>query len=340
MDKQKRIAERNKQNRITGMDKQKRIVGLDEPHRMNEPDEQDRIVGRNAVIEALRVRRPIDKVYLDIAASPKGYGKSGKSGRDIVGAEDDISVNQSEYGDVSEKPDKPEITDLTGKPEIPGKPDKTLSYIAAKARAMGAVVSYCDRRKLDAMSGGASHQGVVAVAAALSYASVDDMLRLAQDRNQPPLIVALDEVSDVQNVGAVIRSAECAGAHGVLLPKRRSAGLTPWAYKVSSGAAEYLPVGRVSNLVSSLKGLKKQGLWIYGAAAEAPQSMWETDFSGPCCLVIGSEGSGLGRLVRETCDFMVGIPLKGRVNSLNASAAAAVLLYEILRQRSSNTMLS
>ena len=142
-----------------------------------------------------------------------------------------------------------------------------------------------------------------------------------------------DEISDVHNMGAIIRSAECVGAHGVIIPKRRSAGLTAVVDKTSAGAAEYLPVARVANIPAVLDELKERGLWVYGAGAEGASEMWKTDLTGPICLVIGSEGEGLGRLVREKCDALVSIPMLGRVSSLNASAAAAVLMYEVLRRR-------
>lgn len=214
-----------------------------------------------------------------------------------------------------------------------GGTDRTLGRLVAQAKQAGAVISECDRRKLDAMSETHSHQGVIAVAAAQAYASVADILRAAADRGEPPLAVVCDEISDPHNLGAIIRSAECAGAHGVIIPKRRSAGLTAVVAKTSAGAVSHLPVARVSNIPALLKELQKEGLWIFGAAAEGDKSLYEADFRSPAAIVIGSEGSGMSRLVRESCDFLVSIPMKGRVSSLNASAAAAVLLYEALRQR-------
>ncbi len=214
-----------------------------------------------------------------------------------------------------------------------GDTDKALGRIASMARAAGAVVVEADRRKLDAMSRTHAHQGVIALAAVREYASVEELLQTARDRGEPPLLVICDEISDPRNLGAVIRSAECAGAHGVVIPKRRSAGLTAVVGKTSAGAVAYLKVARVPNIPSLLKDLKKKGLWIFGAAAGGSVSLYDADFRGPAAIVIGSEGGGLTRLARETCDFIVGIPLKGRINSLNASAAAAVLLYEAVRQR-------
>ena len=198
------------------------------------------------------------------------------------------------------------------------------------------VVVEADRRKLDGMSRTHAHQGVIALAAVREYASVDDILNAAREKGEPPLIVVCDELSDPHNLGAVIRTAECAGAHGVIIPKRRSAGLTAVVDKTSAGAAEYLPVARVPNIPAALEELKSRGLWVYGAAAEGSSPMWQTELTGPVCLVIGSEGEGLGRLVREKCDVLVSIPMHGRVSSLNASAAAAVLIYEVLRQRTAS----
>ena len=215
-----------------------------------------------------------------------------------------------------------------------GDTDRTLARIAAEARRAGVVVVEADRRKLDAMSATHSHQGAVAVAAAAPYAPVEDILQIAADRGEPPLLVVCDEISDPHNLGAIIRTAECAGAHGVIIPKRRSAGLTAVVAKTSAGAVSYLPVARVPNIPALLKDLQKQGLWIFGAAAEGDRSLYEADLRSPAAIVIGSEGDGMGRLVRESCDFLVSIPMKGRISSLNASAAAAVLLYEALRQRS------
>ena len=214
-----------------------------------------------------------------------------------------------------------------------GETDRTLGRIAAEARKSGAVVVEADRRKLDAMSETHSHQGVIAVAAVRAYAGVEEILAAARGRGEAPLLVVCDEISDPHNLGAIIRTAECAGAHGVIIPKRRSAGLTAVVAKTSAGAVSYLPVARVANIPSLLRELKKQGIWIYGAAAEGTASLYQADLRGPAAIVIGSEGDGMSRLARESCDFLVSIPMRGRISSLNASAAAAILLYEAVRQR-------
>lgn len=214
-----------------------------------------------------------------------------------------------------------------------GEVDKTLGHIASKARAAGIVVVEADRRKLDGMSCTHAHQGVIALAAVREYVSVDDILADAAAKNESPLIVVCDEISDPHNLGAILRTAECAGAHGVIIPKRRSAGLTAIVGKTSAGAVSYMPVARVSNLPATLEELKKKGVWVYGTAAEGTTSLYDADLKGPAAIVIGSEGSGMGRLVREKCDFLVSIPMKGHISSLNASAAAAILLYEAVRRR-------
>ena len=214
-----------------------------------------------------------------------------------------------------------------------GETDRTLGHIASRARAAGIVVVEADRRKLDAMSRTHAHQGVIALAAVREYASVTDILRAAEERGEAPLVVVCDEISDPQNLGAIIRTAECAGAHGVIIPKRRSAGLTAIVAKTSAGAVAHVPVARVPNIPSLLKDLKKQGVWVFGTAAEGTTPLYNADLKGPAAIVIGSEGEGMTRLAAENCDFLVSIPMQGKLSSLNASAAAAILLYEAVRQR-------
>ncbi|MDO4811143.1 MAG: 23S rRNA (guanosine(2251)-2'-O)-methyltransferase RlmB [Eubacteriales bacterium] len=214
-----------------------------------------------------------------------------------------------------------------------GETDKTLGHIASKARDMGIVVVEADRRKLDNMSRTHSHQGVIALAAVREYVSVQSMLEAAAEKGEAPLLVVCDEISDPHNLGAILRTAECAGAHGVIIPKRRSAGLTAVVAKTSAGAVSYMPVARVPNIAALLKDLKKQGIWVFGTAAEGTTTLYDADLKGAAAIVIGSEGDGMSRLVAENCDFLVSIPMKGKISSLNASAAAAILLYEAVRQR-------
>lgn len=243
-------------------------------------ENEGQLEGRNALTEALRSGRTIDKVF--IAA---------------------------------------------------GDTDKALQHLAAQAKEAGAVVVPVDRRKLDAMSTTRSHQGVIALAAAREYFSIDDILREAADRGEAPLIVICDELSDPHNLGAIIRSAECAGAHGVIIPKRRSVGLTAVVAKAAAGAVEYMKVARVTNINAAIEELKQKDVWIFGTAAEGSVPMYQADLTGGTAIVIGSEGDGMSRLVRQNCDVTVHIPMKGKITSLNASAAATVLLYEAVRQR-------
>lgn len=249
----------------------------------NDDLKNELIEGRNAVTEALRSGRPIEKIYI-----------------------------------------------------AKGETDKALGFIASSARDKGFVVVEADRKKLDFMSETKAHQGVIAVVGAKEYCTVDDILAYAEEKGEPPFIIICDEISDPHNLGAIIRSADCSGVHGVITPKRRNAGLTAVVSKTSAGALEYVPVARVSNLSSTIKYLKDKGVWIYGTAANGSCELWNTDFTGPIALVIGSEGSGIGRLVAENCDFTVSIPMKGHIDSLNASCAATILMYEIFRQRLTN----
>ena len=214
-----------------------------------------------------------------------------------------------------------------------GDTDKGLQRLAAQAKEAGAVVVSVDRRKLDAMSYTRAHQGIIALAAAHAYVTIDDILEEAASRGQAPLIVICDELSDPHNLGAILRSAECAGAHGVIIPKRRSVGLTATVAKASAGAVEYMKVARVTNISSAIAELKDKGLWVFGTAAEGSIPMYQADLTVPAAIVIGNEGDGLSPLVRKNCDVMVNIPMAGRISSLNASAAASILLYEAVRQR-------
>ena len=214
-----------------------------------------------------------------------------------------------------------------------GDTDRALQRLAAEAKEAGAVIVPVDRRKLDQMSFTRSHQGVIALAAAHDYFTVDDILEEAASRGENALIVICDELSDPHNLGAIVRSAECAGAHGVIIPKRRSVGLTATVAKASAGAVEYMKVARVTNINSTISDLKEKGVWVFGTAAEGSVPMYKADLTGPAAIVIGNEGDGMSPLVRKNCDMLVHIPMKGRISSLNASAAASILLYEAIRQR-------
>lgn len=214
-----------------------------------------------------------------------------------------------------------------------GETDRALQRLAAEAKEAGAVVVPVDRRKLDAMSFTRAHQGVIALVAAHVYYSIDDILEEAASRGEAPLIVICDELSDPHNLGAILRSAECAGAHGVIIPKRRSVGLTATVAKASAGAIEYMKVARVTNINNAIAELKEKGVWVFGTAAEGSIPMYQANLTVPAAIVIGNEGDGMSQLVRKNCDVMLNIPMKGHISSLNASAAASILLYEALRQR-------
>ncbi|TJY38886.1 23S rRNA (guanosine(2251)-2'-O)-methyltransferase RlmB [Cohnella pontilimi] len=205
--------------------------------------------------------------------------------------------------------------------------------ILEEAKTRGVVVQHVDKRKLDQLVPGVTHQGVVAQAAPTEYVEVDELLARAAERGEMPLLVLLDEVEDPHNLGSVLRTVDCTGAHGVVVPKRRSASLTAVVAKTSAGAVEYVPVARVANLVQTIEKLKEAGVWIAGADAAAESDVFRSNLTGPLAVVIGSEGRGLSRLVREKCDFLISLPMFGRINSLNASVAAGVILYEAVRQR-------
>jgi len=200
------------------------------------------------------------------------------------------------------------------------------------ARGKQVPVQNVDKQFLDRMAPGTVHQGVIAQAAPYAYVELEDILAAVKDAD--PLLVLLDEVTDPHNLGAVIRSADAAGAHGVIIPRRRAAAVTPVVVKSSAGAVEFLPVARVGNIARTIELLKERGIWVVGAHPDAPQLVWDAPLTGPLAIVIGGEDKGLGRLVREKCDMLVKLPMAGRVNSLNASVAAALVLFDAVRQRS------
>ncbi|MBR0112899.1 MAG: 23S rRNA (guanosine(2251)-2'-O)-methyltransferase RlmB [Clostridia bacterium] len=208
----------------------------------------------------------------------------------------------------------------------------SIGLVMSLAREKNAVVKEIDRRKLDAMCGGANHQGVAARAAAHEYAGIDDILASAEEKGEDAFVIICDEIEDPHNLGAIIRTADACGAHGVIIPKRRGVSLTYAVGKASAGALEYVPVARVANLPSAIEELKDKGFWVY--AADMDGKPWnEQDYSGKVALVIGSEGRGISRLVKEKCDFIVSLPMKGKINSLNASVAAGILMYEVIKNR-------
>lgn len=237
------------------------------------------IEGRNAVIEAFRAGKTIDKIFLQ-----------------------------------------------------DGCHDGPLSTISREARKQDTIITYVPKERLDQMSQTGKHQGVIAMAAAYKYAEVEDILQIARDKNEPPFIMILDNIEDPHNLGAIIRTANLSGVHGIIIPKRRAAGLTSTVARTSAGAINYTPVVKVTNISSTIEELKKEGLWFV-CADMSGELMYNLDLKGPIGLVIGNEGEGVSRLVKEKCDFTASIPMKGDIDSLNASVAAGVLAYEIVRQR-------
>lgn len=244
-----------------------------------EPVDDHKIEGRNAVLEAFRSGKVIDKLYIQ-----------------------------------------------------DGLKDGTISTILRDAKKRDVIVSFVSKDKLDQMSFAKKHQGVIALTAAYEYSEIEDIFAKAEEKGEAPFIFILDEIEDPHNLGAIIRTANLAGAHGVIIPKRRAVGLTATVVKASAGAINYTPVVKVTNIAKTIEELKERGLW-FACADMGGESMYRCNLTGPIGLVIGNEGSGVSRLVKEKCDYVVSIPMKGDIDSLNASVAAGVLAYEIVRQR-------
>jgi 23S rRNA (guanosine2251-2'-O)-methyltransferase len=215
-----------------------------------------------------------------------------------------------------------------------GVTEGSIRQIIAIAREKKILIKEVDKAKLDGLSSTRNHQGVIASAALYKYYEVEEILKIAREKGEDPFIVILDEITDNNNLGSVLRTADAAGVHGIIIPKRRAVGLTPVVAKISSGAIEYVPVAKVTNINQTMEYLKKEGLWIIGAEMGG-ETYHSKDMTGPVALVIGSEGEGLGRLIKENCDFLVSIPMKGKISSLNAAVSAAIILFEIDKQRTS-----
>lgn len=210
----------------------------------------------------------------------------------------------------------------------------SVTAIIAKCRAKGILIKEVSPQKLDYYCGGANHQGVAVMFAAQEYATVEDIFASAEERNEKPFIIICDEIEDPHNLGAIVRTAEACGVHGIIIPKRRSASLNATVAKAASGALEYMPVARVTNIASTIDELKRRGVWVFGADMDG-EDYTETDFDVPCAIVIGNEGSGIGALTAKKCDKIISLPMCGKINSLNASVAAGVLMYEVVRKRRS-----
>lgn len=246
----------------------------------NESMREDLIIGRNAVIEALKSDRTIECVYVS-----KG--------------------------------------DLEG----------SIKVALGLAKDKGVVIKEADRRKLDTMCDGLNHQGIVARVTPFKYCEVNDILEDSKRKEQQPFIVILDEIEDPHNLGSIIRTAELCGVHGIIIPKRRNVGVTSTVYKCSAGAIEHMKIAKVTNINATIDMLKEQGIWIYGADIDGKDYSYNTDFSGPCALIIGSEGKGISSLTLKKCDLLVKIPMIGKINSLNASVAGGIMMYEVLKGR-------
>lgn len=269
---------------------------------------------------------------------------------------------ESARGPKKVKPSRPEVFDTAGKIEegmdIPrlegrnpviealkagrtieklyvakGTYEGSIKQIISMAREKGIVINEVERSRLDAMSETGSHQGVIAVVSPYSYVEVDDILAIAQGKGEAPFIIVLDEIYDPHNLGSILRTANAVGAHGVVISKRRAVGLTPTVAKASAGAIEYMKVAKVTNISQTLKALKDRGLWVIGADMDGDRAYYEPDLTGPAALVIGNEGEGISKLVKDNCDIIVKLPMKGEISSLNAGVAGGIIMYEILKQR-------
>lgn len=280
--KKARPQERRSRKFERGTPRRKRPQMEAEPKRREEPRElpDDVLVGRNAVTEALKSGRGINKLWI---------------------------ASGDREGSVAE--------------------------IAALAKERGIVVQYVERAKIESLAGGHRHQGVLAYVAPVPYAELDDILKAAEEKGEAPFLALLDELEDPHNLGALLRTADATGVHGILIPKRRSVSLNATVAKTSAGAVEYVPVARIGNIAQTLKKLKEKGFWVAGADMDGEKAYYEADLTGPLVLVVGSEGRGMSRLTKEACDFIVSMPMVGRINSLNASVAGSILMYESMRQR-------
>ncbi len=214
-----------------------------------------------------------------------------------------------------------------------GDKEGSISEIVALAKERGIIIQSVERGKIEAIAGGLRHQGVLAYVSPVAYVEVEDILKAAEAKGEAPFLLLLDELEDPHNLGALLRTADATGVHGVLIPKRRSVPLTATVAKTSAGAIEYVPVARIGNIAQTIKKLKDKGFWVAGADMDGSQNYYEADLTGPLVLVVGSEGKGMGRLTKEQCDFIVRMPMVGRINSLNASVAGSILMYESMRQR-------
>lgn len=250
-----------------------------------------------------------------------------KDGREIDGSLDIIEGRNSVLEAL--KAGRPINKILLAK----GDKEGSVKQIIALAKDKHLVIQEVERSKLDSLSTTFTHQGVIALAAAKEYVEVEDIIKAAELKGEPPFIIILDEINDSHNLGSILRTADAVGAHGVIIPKRRAVGLTGAVSKASAGAIEYVPVARVTNIAQTIENLKKNNIWVVGTDMGTDSPFYKNDMKGPIALVVGSEGEGMGRLIKEKCDYIVNIPMKGKISSLNASVAAAIIMFEIHKQR-------
>ncbi len=276
----KKAAEFTSEKRFQSEKRTPREPKMDVEVQEEQLGDNDKLEGRNSVMEALKANRTINKLFV-----------------------------------------------------IKGEREGSIRQIVAMARQKGIIITEVEKSALDSMSTSRSHQGVIAFVAVKEYVEVDDILQIANEKGQPPFIIILDEITDPHNFGAILRTANAVGAHGVIIPKRRAIGLTSAVSKASAGAVEYVPVARVTNISQTIEYLKKNNVWVVGTDATGEKAFYESDLKGSIALVVGSEGEGMGKLIRDKCDFVVNIPMQGEISSLNASVAGAIVMYEILKQR-------
>ena len=277
---EKTVLRDKKLNETKNIGRKEKTSAIDRREDSQIEEREDIIIGRNAVIEALKGERTIETLYI---ANSKLEG----------------SIN-------------------------------TIVGIAKEKRI---IIKEVDKRKLDSMCDGATHQGVIAKVTPYKYSEVSDILALAEERGESPFIVILDEVEDPHNLGSIVRTAELFGVHGIIIPKRRSASVSATVYKSSVGAIEHVKIAKVTNLNATIEDLKEKGIWVYGADIRAEEYSYQVDFSGPCAIIIGNEGRGISKLTVQKCDKLIKIPMVGKINSLNASVAGGIIMYEVLKGR-------
>lgn len=322
-------SQKNRKTRNGGKNSKKPRFAQGGPERGEKSDKPFSPAAKTQKPDPGRSDKPFAKPAVKPAAKPLGNATETETGAEGIHGdyENGAVIGRSAVRELL-KSERPIDKILVQKGERTG----SITVLVAQAIARKIPVIEVERQKLDSVSGFAPHQGIVAMAAEKEYCTVADILAIAEERGEAPLVVICDGVTDPYNLGAIIRCAECCGAHGLVIPKRRAAGLTPLVTKASAGAIEHLAIAKVANIASAVEELKEAGVWAY-AAETGGNSLWKTDFSGPCAIVMGSEGDGVSQIVKKVCDGIVSIPIYGQVNSFNVSTAAAVILAEVARQQ-------